>query len=425
MLKIRFLKRYERTIDLRGKLKVKDIVNETTQYNSMYDLICDIFADNKSGWNYYEEEFINPFLDAEDIENFIKKFFFSGGKARAIINLLPEIKDMRYYHLISVFFLGIIVQQKSFPNLEILSTNLGNYPFAYLWYIVCLFHDIGYKQEENWRYKVKYKRDNLKFFREHMDIIPSLKSYNKSFLKDDLGVLFYPDEKHFCCSNREKQEDKIRFNNGAIYKQPRYCSVTIARYLCYCIENDNIKHYDHGIVGGYWLYDGLMKNYIEKFKMVKKNNFDTRLELFYDEMGLQFSTEQWKIFSYLADCIISHNMWISNEETEDLYKKYGLYELQMSHFNKISFKENPILYTLVVCDTIDPIKVFYTKEIDVQSILKGVNLYVDSTTIILEVKDVRLDYNLIKKKTEGIDTWVDCSIDYDLDDKKICIKLVI
>ena len=97
--------------------------------------------------------------------------------------------------------------------------------------------------------------------------------------------------------------------------------------------NEEINHYDHGIVGGLWLYDSFVKNYYLSY--ISLNNPRIDFNDFYIK-HLHFDTNQFSIFAYLADCIISHNIWFATDnETIELYEKCGLEQLIPPHAQPI------------------------------------------------------------------------------------------
>ena len=110
----------------------------------------------------------------------------------------------------------------------------------------------------------------------------------------------------------------VRYHTPTVrtkFETPYYNGTTIKKvcinfnYLEYCKKNPEINHYDHGIVGGLWLYDSLVENYYLSFSRNKFANFN---DFYVDD--LHFSITQFPIFAYLADCIISHNMWFSTDD---------------------------------------------------------------------------------------------------------------
>lgn len=62
----------------------------------------------------------------------------------------------------------------------------------------------------------------------------------------------------------------------------------------------------------------------------------------------------------MADCIASHNMYMTddNEGRIAKYMDYSLNCLLPDKFEPISYKDNPLLFILCVADTIEPSKRF-------------------------------------------------------------------
>lgn len=51
---------------------------------------------------------------------------------------------------------------------------------------------------------------------------------------------------------------------------------------------DEIRHYDHGIVGGLWLYDNLIKNYYITYLSEKEKSENVNFDDFYVNGHLHF-----------------------------------------------------------------------------------------------------------------------------------------
>lgn len=183
---------------------------------------------------------------------------------------------------------------------------------------------------------------------------------------------------------------------------------------------DGISHYDHGIVGGLWLYDNLIKNYYKAYWSEKEKRNNVNFNNFCVDGYLHFFTEQEMIFAYLADCIIAHNMWPASSDNIAMYKKCGLQELIPPKFEKITFEKNPILFILAVADTIDPIKLFLSKhsmkEIDIWN---GVDMLFSKDFIEIKIIDQRLPFENLANKLNGLDDWIDVRINTYRKEKKV------
>ena len=60
--------------------------------------------------------------------------------------------------------------------------------------------------------------------------------------------------------------------------------------------------------------------------------------------------------AYIADCIAAHNMYKAedNDCCKEMYKYYSLNCLLPDKFQRISYRDNPLLFILCVADTIEP-----------------------------------------------------------------------
>jgi len=390
---------------------------------TLYDEMHQLYKQNENDWNYYERAMINPFEDSFLVKDFIKEYFNYGGKSMVVEELINEMEPMRHSHTVSTFFLGQLLKQKICPNLEILSLqNDNNFKFSYLWFIVCLFHDMGYIQENDWMYKYKYRNDSKEYLRQYSKLIKN--KFPRRFEYEDLGIIFCsPIKFRGALRNREhfRNEQGIIFSNGISIQKARYTQNTILNYLEYCKMNEKIKHYDHGIVGGLWLYDSLIKNYYKHYFTEMKNNNALLFDSFVNSENLHFSTEQWKIFAYLADCIISHNMWPATNQTNYLYNICGLEQLTMENYTCISFQEDPILYLLALSDTLEPIKTYSGLGLTDIEIWKGISVQINSDKIVMKIDNPRMPFERLNRKVEGIEHWIDCRVEIDKSIKELKI----
>lgn len=76
---------------------------------------------------------------------------------------------------------------------------------------------------------------------------------------------------------------------------------------------------DYGICARYLLYDRFVKEYISNYYEAldnKRNTNHTQESILFSsfEYGFrEFSIEQFVLFAYISDCIVSHNIFIPNE----------------------------------------------------------------------------------------------------------------
>lgn len=145
---------------------------------------------------------------------------------------------------------------------------------------------------------------------------------------------------------------------------PIRSSRVIDNYLKYrLLSNGNRPRIDHGVLGGMVFYDRTIKNYLTEYDNEKKHNPNISLVEFFEKGNrgtMRFSLNQLIVFMYVADCIINHNIWKANPNREELYRQYKLDSLIGDKFKRISFNENPLLFILVMSDTLEPYKNFYS-----------------------------------------------------------------
>ena len=247
--------------------------------------------------------------------NFIKNYFKRGGKEKVfkdnpyIIKYEFILKE-RSPHIVSTFLLGILIAEHL--KFDINKKNNDNINFIYLWFMACLYHDIGYAYEND------YNCINLR----------TVQKEGLNALKDICDI-------KYMCNNEfktyKKEDINLYLSNRAI------CS------------SENIGKIDHGIVGGLLLYDRLRKNFDEAWNKAKRNDPKVlRTDFTYKE--LHFSNKHYKYYAEAADAIIAHNIWI-NTLNEYLIKndKEPLKEIKIDKNNKIAF-------ILALADTLEPIK---------------------------------------------------------------------
>ena len=391
----------------------------------LYNEFLKYYNESINEWNYYERKMINPFEDPFLVKDFIKEYFNYGGKSMVVADLVNEMEPMRHTHTVSAYFLGLLIKQNICPDLEILSNSESDsYRFDYLWFLVCLFHDMGYAQENDWMYKFRYKNDAKEFKKQYKEVF--INKFPRSFVYDDLGIIFCAP--HLFRESFSSQgisqisnNSYIRYNNGYEIKRSRYSRDTVLNYLEYCKMSEEIKHYDHGIVGGLWLYDSLIKNHYKQYSVEKEKNKNISLDNFISSDNLHFCKEQWRIFAYLADCIMSHNMWPATNKTNELYGRCGLNELMLGQYKTIKFLENPILFLLAVADTLEPIKIYSGIGLSDIEIWNGISIQINSKKIKMRIMDSRMPLETISEKVIGIDSWLNCGLEINSKRKELTI----
>lgn len=399
---------------------------------TLYQTMSDYFKNNPMDWNYYLNELELP-KNINAAKNFIKDFFTYGGKSYLIYDIIQECEPLRINHTLSVFFIGLLIKNSSYHELNIIDDNQNEiFEFSYLWFLVSLFHDMGYVQEKDWTYKFEYRKKS-KNFQNRMRInnhsINKFNKYHNYNTYYDLGII-YPAPCYFKTNpimpyrianskNNPRPNNRIIFNNGTIITRSIYPKSTIFNYLEYCKMNEEINHYDHGIVGGLWLYDSFVKNYYLSY--ISLNNPRIDFNDFYIK-HLHFDTNQFSIFAYLADCIISHNIWFATDnETIELYEKCGLEQLIPPHAQPIQFDNNPLLFILALADTLEPIKTCSSLDIAPIDILNNIKCNFSDGCILLLFENVAM-FTKMANKLNDLDSWLAINVQIYENDNKICIS---
>jgi hypothetical protein len=316
---------------------------------------------DQSDWDYYfplENNYIpTPFSGHITHENFIKRYFKRGGKDRIFKNYFSITSSLLNHseHTNSIFFLGILISKKIKLNNQIFNhNNLPGYSlFPFLWFLTCLFHDLGYDYEETKEYK---------------DRIWDIDS-----LKKELRI-------------------KNDFLSKTIHGVPNTIVKNITKYFIWkrFVKNS----LDHGIVAGYYLYDKLVKN--RKYRY-KKNN---------DKLFWHPDLDQQ--YAEVAAIIASHNIWFANQESKESYETFEMNEL-IGH-SSVNISDFPLLFLLGLVDSIDPIKIFKDKP-NKEEIIKNLQIRFSDNSLSFAKNSIESDdFNTLKKKCEDLKLWLDVQI---------------
>ena len=279
------------------------------------------------------------------------------------------------------------------------------------------------KKIGNINLNIEKKSNDFKIIMKNHDFpINSFRIYHNYNAYYDLGIIYpapcyfrinpiMPTYKVSFIKNNTYYTDKIVFNNGTTITRSMYPKSTIFNYLEYCKMNEDINHHDHGIVGGLWLYDSLVKNYYLSYISLNDDNESIRN---FCVNNLHFSINQFPVFAYLADCIISHNMWLATDyKTIELYKKCGLKQLIPPLAQPIQFDTNPLLFILALADTLEPIKICCDPDsklnIEPIEILKNIECVFNYKNISLLFNNEGM-FEKMKEKLDGLENWLAINI---------------
>lgn len=308
---------------------------------NIYDIIDDLFKNKKELWEYHEYVHWEDIFESENCHLFIESYLGQAAtlpEPDSLAGVLAEnhfvqIASNRYQHIVFTFFLGLKIYEKcdsirtaidnKFCNSEEFKVGLEKHqkaPFAYIWFLICLFHDLGYQFESN-EIQDNAKFDSFENLKEHV----TLETYeNYSVYLDSLsGVPDY-------------------FTFELIDNYYRY-------------RKDYMHSVDHGIVGGMYLFRDLCSirrmHYKNEPNKVEKGWWKPELE---------------KIFRLASSIVLCHNIFLPDRNSYTKYEKFGLDRLRELAENivddeypsyPIKMEDYPIFFLFGLVDSIEPIKV--------------------------------------------------------------------
>lgn len=305
-------------------------------------------------WDYYnsDKSFIEfPIVSEENSKEFIHTFFKLSGKGEHKLKEQINKLGSRAVHVVSAFLLGHYLYQKTILKEKIdneiacLKKDLGltsKVDFSFMWFLVCLFHDIGFNMEEK---QFKYK------------------SYEELANGEDMPEI-----------------------SGI----PKFYNTIYKNYFEYRI-NEHCKN-DHGIMVGHIMYKELCR--IREFFEVHEKS-----------TNLNWEKDLEKIYAFCSWNVLAHNIWFcgkgkkSNEKT---YVKYGLENLLHNRNEyKIDIKEHPFFFVFCLVDTIEPYKRF----LDLES-LEKVFLEIKNDKIIISTDVLCSCGKKVIEQAKNLNDWL-------------------
>lgn len=425
------------------------------------DFIKDsLLGKNNIAWNYYRADikaenilqadtsrrFIHQYfengekelpliLNPEDAAIFLENYFLAARKERVLsfeFDRQYALPAERAIHTVSGFFLGLLIENCLSAENSLSIVHPGYFPFSYLWFLTFLYHDYGYCVAEREDSPIAiparaptpnniYPQRNSKIRFEEYRAMRQVKA--------ELGISLSPfsaypgafsSTTHLTDGHTVSVESallreltqrsctiarhsKLQFNTGAKIRGHQYTSTVVTRYFNYCI-NERTR-LDHGIIGGYLFYDRMIKNYLSAYlSVLHEARYPVSLNDFYFR-DRHFSEYQLPIFSYIADCILVHNIWKQSDDTRELYERYNLNPDLGEAYKTITIRDNPLLYILAVTDTLEPTKAYAT--INPEIISESINLeYLPGTRMItFSSTNKAVDIRVLHRKAKGLEGW--------------------
>jgi len=235
-----------------------------------------------SEWKYYSTapsiDFDN--FNRENTYNFIRRTYVVGSKEKIFdVGFQKLFHDQgKHQHTVALYFLGCHLSDILFDKLKnhiaLYIKDMDWYDFKYTWFLTCLYHDASAVIEKS-EYSHNSPKD-LNFYLGRNNVM-------------------YNVYKHIW----EKNHNKPYTYPEALVKN-------------YFIYRTKFRHeLDHGIIAGYLLYDKLQKNYNSSWENVKNEQYE---DFYYNQ--LRWRIEHLSHFAYVANAIIAHNIWHSENTYE-------------------------------------------------------------------------------------------------------------
>ena len=338
---------------------------------SLRELIEEIYQD-KAKWVYKrnEEKFREiDIFKKEMCKSFIESYFDCTGKGdvdNTLLNSLEgndSIDANRCQHIVMTFFYGLLLYDKcrtikktidkflSADKYKMALEKHKDAPFAYVWFLVCLFHDLAYPLE--------YKRGGKRDFKSYQEL-----SEKKKWDKDLDGV------------------------------PHQYSREILEHYFDYRNSGDDAMN-DHGICAGHYLYADLCA--IQERKKMQRSN----KSWWKDELKVIFNLAAW--------VVACHNIWSTQEDNDNVetYRGKNLEALILERDNEgklqylIKLEEHPLLFLFCLVDTIEPIKI-----VEDVSLLDKIRLEIADEGIRLEIDLICGCRTRLLKNIRSLNDWL-------------------
>ena len=410
-------------------------------YQTQMDTDSILDAENANGFikEYFQngEKNLPLLLDPSEAEEFMHRYFDAGNKKLALAfqyDALHQLPPERAVHTVSGFFLGLLIENCINGENTLAVESQNDFPFSYLWFLTYLYHDYGYCIAERDDLPNPFpRRAPIPEFPRATPTKISMREYQALIqIKRALGISLSPFSQHgyfsqagrYANDSPHKRERDIlhtlthkknrligsphlRLNNGATIRRPRYSSAIITRYLNYCINAR--EKTDHGIIGGLLFYDRMLKNYMIAYvTQSRESDHMLGLEDFYYQ-GKHFCMEQLKIFAYISDCILSHNVFKQPLDARTSYETYLLNSLFQESFQPITYAENPLLYILSAADSLDPVKLYSrgNKHLKTDQIIEAINIeYTPGSSVLsFSSQSSDVDIAILYCKAKNLEEW--------------------
>lgn len=325
------------------------------------DQILKYYSEHYKEYQYYKSmqlDLSGVLESSDEAYDFIKEYFGIGGKENLFLKIPRQyerdVKE-RAIHIVSTFFLGLKIAECM--GIDTMKRNEESVSFLYLWFLSCLYHDIGYCFENHSR-------------------CDDLRSLSVDGLEAVQGIA------------------DIQYLHNRVFKTYPRGNVDLylkGRATC---RNGQRGVIDHGIVGGLLLYDGLRKQF-EKWweNRIEINASREYFQIMHLGRELYCSNRHYKEYAKAADAIIAHNIWVDtlNEFLEKAGKPVKKRRIK---------KTNRLCFILSIADTIEPLK----RNADKGSVFFS---FARSQIVISAEKNILKNFG---EPLRGLEEWLDVSV---------------
>ncbi len=396
------------------------------------------------GHPFYYDDFDFEGSCLSDATRFLDAYFRHAGKPPLAefncYTLDDNEREIRNKHMVSTYLLGYLIAEKLHLEDDLYIVNTGC-PFKYVWYLICLFHDAGYglernEQELNALRKAlsQKKTEKEKPFRLGRSVIYDFKKRQKihSSIWNGHSKFYYRNYRRWRMTAHrnvqiEENNDKeilvsqyycdnkfVDFANGIRCNYPTHTSALINNYFEFRLS-DGKGCIDHGIAGGYIFFDTMIKNYIYCY-----NEACREADCSFDDFiykNKHYCLDQFSVFGYIADCIISHNIW-NGKGKEETYRRFNLEDLTGDKYIKADKRNNPYLFLLALSDMLEPFKIFRKFNGTEKQLLSQIDFEVTANSIIISSNNDEI-YSAYRQKINGSEDWINVNVQVDDDKNKI------
>lgn len=327
---------------------------EKWKYKDSGEFDMDVFECNKS----------------DECKHFIITFFEDAKKAdnNQLLKDIDNLTEDRQRHIVYTFLLGIALYNecKYVKNLidkeiSIYKEALHNHKnhFAFVWFLICLFHDLAYPIEE------KNAANN------------------------------------FCCFDELRNKVK-NYELKKLVGVPEYYQGMISKYFDYKRKIYKSHSCDHGICAGVFLYHDMCAIREHLLKVIKAG------------VKKYWQPDLIAVYQFAASIVSCHNIYIQ-PKNEDIpkYQHCGMSQLIHEKGERpIRLSDYPTFFLFCLVDTIEP-----TKRGNNET---NFNLECSNNSISFEIPDGLNNGNAIKSNFDSINNWL---IDVNQSKNKFTIKL--